>query len=275
MAIIVIGQQLGSRGLVLGQLTAKQLGYRFFASSDVLAIAARRYNLTPEQLQLIDERLPHFWERLRTDSERLYASFRATLLKELGDDAAVAVGRSASPLFMPVEAGHVLRVRTIAPLEARVRQVADDERLEPEAAERRVREYDREMRERLKTMLGVDVDDPTLYHLVLNTGALPIETLADLLADCAHHAERAAGEDSRDRLRDASLTAQVRAALLAHPKIGHARINVRTVDRVVTLTSAALVPPWDDLVNRVVSQIEGVRSVELAVEGPPIPPRAD
>ena len=39
-------------------------------------------------------------------------------------------------------------------------------------------------------------------------------------------------------------------------------------------SSAALVPPWDELANRVVSQIEGVVSVELGVEEPPIPPRA-
>jgi len=273
MAIIVIGQQLGSRGLLLGQLTAQQLGYRLITSNDVLAAAARHFQVTPEQLQLIDERLPHFWERLRTDTERLYAFYRAMLLRELIEDRTVAVGR-ATPLFVPDGVNHVLRVRAVAPFEVRKLQVASDEKLEPAAAERRVRDYEREVRARLQTILGLDIDDPSIYHLVLNTGALPMACLAAILANCANLADGQASSETWTRLRDASITAQVRAALLAHPKIGNAPIDVRTVNGVVRLSSASLVPPWDELANRVVSQIEGVVSVELGVEEPPIPPRA-
>lgn len=273
MAIIVIGQQLGSRGLLLGQLTAQQLGYRLINSNDVLAAAARRFQVTPEQLQLIDERLPHFWERLRTDTERLYAFYRAMLLKELTEDRTVAVGR-ATPLFVPDGLNHVLRVRTVAPFEVRKLQVAKDEKLEPAAAERRVRDYEREVRARLQTILGLDIDDPSIYHLVLNTGALPMAVLASILANCAHLADGEASSETWARLRDASITAQVRAALLAHPKIGNAPIEVSAVNGVVRLSGASLVPPWDELANRVVSQIEGVVSVELGIEEPPIPPRA-
>jgi hypothetical protein len=143
MAVIVIGQQFGSRGLMLGELVAEQLvGYRLINSSDVLVNAARRYQVPREQLQLVDERTPHFWERLRTDTTRLYAFYRAMLLKELTVDRTVAVGR-ATPLFVPEGANHVLRVHTVAPFENRKRQVAIDEKLEPAAAARRVRDYER------------------------------------------------------------------------------------------------------------------------------------
>lgn len=273
MAIIAIGQQLGSRGLMLGQLAADRLGYRFINSTDVLAAAARRYQVTPEQLQMVDERTPHFWERLRTDTVRLYAFYSAMLLKEFTVDRTVVVGR-ATPLFVPEGASHVLRVRTVAPFEERKRQVAIDERLEPAAAARRLREHGREVRTRLQTMLGIDMDDPSIYHLVLNTAAMPMPALAEILANCAQLAERDAGTESWTKLRDAAITAQVRAALLAHPKIGNAPINVATVNGVVTLSSAALVPPWDELANRIAREIEGVVSVELGIEEPPIPPRA-
>ena len=273
MAVIVIGQQFGSRGVMLGQLAADQLGYRLINSNDVLVSAAVHYQVPREQLQLVDERTPHFWERLRTDTTRLFAFYRAMLLKELILDRTVAVGR-ATPLFVPEGANHVLRVRTVAPFEDRKNQVAIDEKLEPAAAARRVRDYEREVRARLQTMLGVDIDEPSIYHLVLNTAAMPMTTLAEILAKCAQLAERDAGTESWGKLRDASITAQVRAALFAHPKIGNAAIEVGTVNGVVTLSSAALVPPWDDLANQIARAIEGVVSVELGIEEPPIPPRA-
>jgi cytidylate kinase len=273
MAVIVIGQQFGSRGLMLGQMAADKLGYRLINSTEVLAEAARHYQVPREQLQLVDERTPHFWERLRTDTTRLFAFYRAMLLKELTVDQTVAVGR-ATPLFVPEGANHVLRVRTVAPFEERKRQVAIDEKLEPAAAARRVRDYEGEVRARLQTMLGMDIEEPSVYHLVLNTSSMPMPTLAAFLANCAQLAERDAGTESWTKLRDASITAQVRAALFAHPKIGNAAINVGTVNGVVTLSSAALVPPWDELANRIASEIEGVVSVELGIEEPPIPPRA-
>jgi cytidylate kinase len=273
MALIAIGQQLGSRGLMLGQLAAERLGYRFINGTDVLAVAARRYQVAPEQLQLVDERTPHFWERLRTDTVKLYAFYSAMLLKEFIVDRTVVVGRS-TPLFVPEGAKHVLRVRIVAPFEDRSRQVAIDEKLEPAAAARRVRDYGQEVRTRLQTMLGKDVDDASIYDLVFNTSTMPMATLAEMLADCAQLAERDAGTESWTKLRDAAITAQVRAALFAHPKIGHAPISVATVDGVVTLSSSALVPPWDELANGIAREVEGVVSVELGIEEPPIPPRA-
>ncbi len=274
MALIAIGQQLGSRGLILGQMTADQLGYELINSTDILAAAARRYQVTPGQLQLVDERTPHFWERLRTDTVKLYAFYSAMLLKELTVEGRVIVGR-ATPLFVPQGVGHVLRVRTVAPFDERKRQVAADENLEPAVAARRLRDYGREVRSRLQTMLNIDMDDPSVYDLVINTAAMPMSTLAELLADWARLADRGAGAESRIKLRDAAITAQVRAALFAHPKIGSAAINVETANGVVTLRSAALVPPWDELANRIAREIEGVVSVELGLEEPPIPPRAD
>ncbi|HTY54415.1 MAG TPA: cytidylate kinase family protein [Candidatus Binataceae bacterium] len=273
MALIAIGQQLGSRGTILGQLTAERLGYRFISSTDVLAAAARRYQVTPEQLQLVDERTPHFWERLRTDAVKLYAFYGAMLLKEFVVDRTVVVGRS-TPLFVPEGAKHVLRVRTVAPFEHRCRQVAADEKLEAAAAAKRVRDYGQEVRTRLQTMLNADVDDPCIYDFVLNTAAIPMATLAEMLAGATQIAERDSSAESWTRLRDASITAQVRAALFAHPKIGHAPIEVATTNGVVTLNSSALVPPWDELANGIARGVEGVVGVELGIEEPPIPPRA-
>ena len=61
MAIIAISQQIGSRSNELGQIVAKRLGYRFLCREDLIAQVSRIYNVTPEQLVVVDERQPHFW----------------------------------------------------------------------------------------------------------------------------------------------------------------------------------------------------------------------
>jgi len=58
MAIIAMSQQVGSRGYDLGRLVAKRLDYRFVSREDLIAQVSRDYNVTPDQLVVLDERQP-------------------------------------------------------------------------------------------------------------------------------------------------------------------------------------------------------------------------
>ena len=69
---------------------------------------------------------------------------------------------------------------------------------------------------------------------------------------------------------DAALGAEVRAALILHPKIGHAPIEVQCAEGAVQVNGPGLVPPWDDLVNEVVRQVDGVVSVEVIADEQPV-----
>ena|SRR5215469_5198321 len=64
MAVVAIGQQIGSNGLGLGKLVAAQLQYPLLTSEEIAAQVAREYYVTAEQLALVDEREPRFWERV-------------------------------------------------------------------------------------------------------------------------------------------------------------------------------------------------------------------
>jgi cytidylate kinase len=273
MASIVINQQLGSRGVELGQLTARHLGYRFIARCDVVAEASRAYDVAPDQFLIIDERQPHFWERPKVDTDRLIAFLRAVLLKAMAADRVVIVG--SVPAHNMPECGCGLRVRVMASPAARAERVAAEEGLSVAAAEKRVRDHDREVRARAQTLLAVNIDDPVLYHLVINTSTLEIEPLAATLAGCAREVDARASERGRRQLCDASLVAQVRAALLVHPKFGRADVEIRCDGGVVRLNAPCLVAPWDEMAHRVVGSVEGVKSVEIGTHSPPLPYRAD
>ncbi len=272
MAIIAISQQLGSRGEELGRLAAAELGYRMLSAQDIYAETSRRYDVPPEQLLVIDERTPHFWERAKTDTRTFVAFYRATLLCEFARDRIVAAGRGVAHVLPMVGCG--LRVHVIAPFGERVKQVAIDENLPPAAAERRTLHYDREVRARVQSISGVDIEDPVLYDLSINTATQPLKSLAHGLAALAREIDGRAGAEHWQALRDAAIKQQVHAALMAHPKIRDAQIAVSCRAGAVELNGPGLVPPWDELVDRVAREIEGVASVQVAAEGPPIPNRA-
>ncbi|HUY28818.1 MAG TPA: cytidylate kinase-like family protein [Candidatus Binataceae bacterium] len=269
MAVIAISQQIGSRGIELGRLAAARLGFRFITGEEIVAEAGRRYGVSTDQLLVFDLRTPHFWQRGKSDSHRYLAFVRAVLLRELASDQIVATGRILA--HQTPGAGCALRVRVTAPFAARVRQTSADEKIDPQAAEKYVRDYDRELHERGQTLSGVDIDDPTLYDLTINTAAHPLESIAALLAEGARILDETAAPGARESLRDAAIAAQVHAALLAHPKVRDAQIAVRCNSGAVSLAGPGLVAPWDAMVVEVARGIEGVTAVEVAAEEMPIP----
>jgi cytidylate kinase len=271
MAVIAINQQLGSSGEELGRRAADRLGYRFMTGAEIIAAASLRHNVTQDQLLIVDERRPNFWERVRTDSAKLYCYFQAAALREMAKDKLVLVGRTIAQNLPDVGCG--FRVRTVAPFAERVKKVAAQEERPPAATERRLRDHDREIRGRIMTLSGFDLDEPGNYHLMLNVFSTPLDALVDALHVCAQHIDRGASAAAWQAMRDTALAVQVRAALLSHPKLGNAPLKVSCHAGVVEVNGPGLGPPWDDLVYRLGMEVEGVESVR--VEDQPIEVRLE
>src|SRR5579883_1177633 len=182
MAVVAIAQQIGSRGVELGGLIAKRLRYPLLGPEEIAAEASREYKITPEVFSLFDERQPGWWERLTTDNIRLGAYFRAVILKHMSLCNIVVVGRSI-PFLIPPESRHGLRIRVVAPFAARVREVMKDEKLDAAAAERRVRHYDQEVRARIQRSMGVDLEEPSHYDIIVNSASRPLPLLVSTIGE--------------------------------------------------------------------------------------------
>jgi cytidylate kinase len=267
MAVIAISQQIGSRGIELGELAARELGYRFQTGEQLIAETAKRFNVNADQMKWFDVHSPHFWER-KTDTGRFAAYYRAVFLQEAAQDRIVVAGRGSSH-FLP-EGGCGIRVRTMAPVADRVKQVAGEEKLGSAAAEKRVRDFDAEVKARIQTLFGQDIEDPAIYDLVINTARLPLASHANTLAALATHIHNDGNTKRMTCMRDAAIAAQVHAALVAHPKIGDTQMSVNCSAGCVRVSGVGLVPPWDNLVIGVAQRIEGVASVEVGAEEDPI-----
>ncbi len=267
MAVIAISQQIGSRGIELGELAARELGYRFQTGEQLIAETAKRFNVSADQVKWFDVRNPHFWER-KTESSRFAAYYRAVFLQAAAQDRIVVAGRGSAH-FLP-EGGCGVRVRTMAPVAERIKQVAKDENLAAAAADKRVRDFDMEVKARTQSLFGKDIDDPAIYDLVINTARLSMGSHTKTLAALATHIDSEGTPERTKVMRDAAIAALVNAALVAHPKIRDAQMSVNCSAGCVRVSGPGLVPPWDDLVIGVAQTIEGVASVEVGAEEDPV-----
>ena len=273
MAVIAINQQLGSRGDLLGQLAADALGYRYLGRTELIDEASRVYNVDADQFLIIDERQPHFWERPKVDADRLRAFLRAVFFKQMARDRMVFASSSGAQLLPANGCG--LKVRVMGALANRARTIAELEKLADSAAEKRVRDHDREVKARAATLYSFDIDDPAHYDLVLNTSTLPLDALVASLKSCAEKIDLCADGQSWQEMRDASVAAQVRAALLSHPKFGLADITIDCTLGAVRMNGPGLVAPWDQLAREVAIGIDGVKSCEIGSEHPAMPLRSE
>ena len=69
--------------------------------------------------------------------------------------------------------------------DARVRQAMAIEGIDRATAERRLERIDRFRRAYLETLYGVDVREPGVFHLVLDSTAIPLDDCVELIARAA------------------------------------------------------------------------------------------
>jgi cytidylate kinase len=128
---------------------------------------------TPGGMEL-DELLPDQAGRERIERE----------IRELAAGGeGVILGRGAAVLLHEDE--RALHVLLDAPREARVRQAMELESLDHEAAERRLARVDRFRRAYVETFYGVDLHEPGVCHLVIDSTAIPLDECVELIARAA------------------------------------------------------------------------------------------
>ena len=109
----------------------------------------------------------------------------------------------------------------------------------------------------VRSFFGVDWQNPLLYHLVLNTASIPVETCVKIVRLLAERPEFQETEETRSVLADKLVESRVRAAL--GDGSCHA-INISVVKGKVTLTGTTMGPIGN--VEQLVRGIPGVTEVE-------------
>ena len=272
MAIITISHEMGAGGPEIGMTVAQRLGYRY-ADHELILDTAQRYGLIEEKLSHLDESKPSFFERLDTETHQYITANQTALLEFADQDNVVLMGRSGQWLLRGIP--HVLRVRVKAPFELRVKRALKKmagqmgEAVNPRTVTDMVRRHDAEKAGRFRYLYELDINDPSLYELVLNTEKVSTETAVELIATAARRPEFATTEAGRQVVADRALASRVQVALATQPETRKYRITVEAQQGVVTLEATAAL----DQAVEVARTVHGVRDVKTRqVEIPPIPP---
>jgi cytidylate kinase len=272
MAIVTISHQMGAGGPEIGTALAQRLGYRY-VDHELLLDASRRYGLPEGKLSHLDESKPTLFERFDTETRHFITVLQTTLLELAELDATVIMGRGGQWLLRGIP--HVLRVRVMAPFEQRVRRwIRRTAEVTGETPNQRgavdfVRRDDTEKAGRMRYLYEVDIADPALYDLVVNTEKLRCEAVVDMIARVVQRPEMATTEDGRRVVASRALASRVQVALATHPDTRRFRITVEVQDGVVSLEGTAALDRAVE-VARVVPGVRDVRTTQLEI--PPIPP---
>ena len=214
MSVVAISENLGSLGIEIGQALAASLGYQF-AERDIISKAADRFGVDVARLSHAVEERPTLVDRLNTAQRRFAQYVEATVQEMAARDDIVLVGLASTIIL--AEMPHTLRVRVTAPEGRRAERAARAEELDPTAALDRVRQSDRERGGRVWFLYHVDLENPLLYDLVINTARLEAEEGARLVQQALQRPRFRSTEASRLTIRDLSLVAQARGVLVADP----------------------------------------------------------
>lgn len=272
MAIVTISHQMGAGGPDIGMALGQRLGYHY-VDQEILTDAVRRYGVAEEKLSHLDESKPTLFERFDTETRHYITVLQTTLLEMAESDNVVLMGRGGQWLLRGIP--HVLRVRVIAPFEQRVKAwIKRTTEMTGEAPSHRaavdlVRRDDVEKGGRMRYLYEVDIADPALYDLVVNTEKLRGEAVVEMIERAVRRPEMATTDSGRRVVASRALASRVQVALATHPDTRRYRISVEAQDGVVTLEGTAAL----DRAVEVARGVPGVVHVKTQqLDLPPIPP---
>jgi cytidylate kinase len=217
MATLTISREYGSGGFEIGRRVAERLGYQFVDKERLFQDMERAGPRWARVAREVDEVCPTLWER-HDWQYRGYVSQMESLILEyaLGDNV-VIIGRGGSFLLQAVP--FCLRVRLVAPLEARLDAIMVRERLGPEAARRLIAKVDGERACYIKANYGRDWDADSLYDLTLNTAGLTYDRVVDILVEGLAAKDRLATPEARARLALMALGYRLKARIATDPRV--------------------------------------------------------
>jgi cytidylate kinase len=111
--------------------------------------------------------------------DRRYRAETEDFIAAAAESGGVILGRGGQVILR--DRPGVLHVLLGGPREARIRQGMEIEGVDRKTAERRQQANDRARVEYVRRSYGVDPLDPDLYHLVLGSPALGLDTCVDLI----------------------------------------------------------------------------------------------
>lgn len=171
---LLISRECGSGGAEIARLAGERLGWQFY-DREIVDKIAQLAHARQHLVESVDEKVRTRWEstwRPVIDSEDMgceaYLCYLRQVVLALGHHGdVILLGRGAQHI-LPAQSA--LRVRLVAPLEQRVKRMAELRGLTLHEADAYVRQLDKDRTAFILKNFHSNAESPLNYDLVINTG---------------------------------------------------------------------------------------------------------
>jgi cytidylate kinase len=181
---VAVSREAGARGVEVAREIGRQLDWPVY-DREIIDMIAEETGLRAELLSSIDEQDPNWLVEAFTSFSRHGAISSAGYVHHLvnvlnalsAHGRCVVVGRGGSAILPRAS---TLRLRVVADLGDRVRELARERSMSEENASAEVARIDRERAKFVENHFRRDINDPTHFDLVVNTSRLSPTVCAEL-----------------------------------------------------------------------------------------------
>lgn len=201
MTVVAVSASYGAAGSRIGPAVAERLGVPFLDRAIPLAVA-EQLNVTLDDAAAHDGQATAGWlDRILRGfvgsdtgspsplppevhtSEDFQRATERLLLEQAATGEGVILGRGGAAVLR--KDPRVLRVRLSGPVKRRIEQAVRLGVADRKTAERTLRDADRTQAEYVRRFYDFDINDPKLYHLVLDSTAFEVDACVELIVQAA------------------------------------------------------------------------------------------
>ena len=258
MAIITISRGTFAGGKQLAALLAQRLGYTQVSRELLYETVRQQYGFTTEELARTMDRSPGKLHHVGEHRRRLLIAVQAALCDLVKDGEVVYHGQMGHLLLPHIS--HVLRIRLIAPRARRLEMAMEADQINRFEASNKIDRVDAERSRWTQFVFGTNWADPSRYDMVLNLENMSVDEATRVVVETASLPCFLPTDDSLSELADLTLTARIRAMLIADPVTAELDLKVEVERGQVQLWGLAD-PEVLRSVTANISEAEGVLGV--------------
>ncbi len=178
MAVIAISRQVAALGDEISSAVAKKLGYKFINRQEIEKRIVE-LGFSADKLKKYDEKKPGFFASLVKDRDEYLNYLQTAVLEAAQDGNCILIGRGAFVILENLP--NLISLRLVAKEEIRIKRLMNEFSWNEKQALQRINESDTNRRGFHKSFFNIEIDEPSHYLMVMNTGAFDVESASDTI----------------------------------------------------------------------------------------------
>ena len=199
MAVITISRQFGAGGITIGTMVAQKLGYCLY-DNEIIQMVAKKAKVSSDWVAGLESEAGGAFQKFIMqvvpkglvdrilDQDRgyidevIYVDMLHAVIRKIADEGnAVVIGRGGQYILKDFE--NVFHILLVADKEERIRFMEEKYELMPRQARQKVEMEDKRRVNLYRKFGKEDYEDPSHYHLIINTSKIPRAQAAEMVCE--------------------------------------------------------------------------------------------